>query len=559
MGAVYEAEQADGRVTALKVLNVDLGQLDARERFFREGRSAAAVNHPNTVYVYRAEEIDGVPAICMELVPHGTLEQLVESRGPLPVRQALSFAMDMIEGLAAAHDVGLLHRDVKPSNCFLAEDGTLKVGDFGLSKPSSADDQMRLTQTGVFMGTPVYSSPEQLLGEALDARSDIYAVGLTLYFALTGTLPYASGSMMQVIASVVNGAPAPIMARRPDLPPAVAAVVMKAMARHAAERFQSYDEFRDAVAALRDVEHEPARPAERVRAWAIDAIVTSLLLFGVVQGLEALGVSTNHDPNGPDTLTDCVFLLISLLVIGVPEGLRGASLGKWLLGLRVVGPSGGPPGLARSFARSLLLWTFFGVSDLFAWIFHNEGISAVAGIASRLGLFVTVRSGTGWRTVYDRVTGTRVVKAAPPQMRRRRGSVSAQAPERLDSRERRGPYVIVPERPSPLHCVTGWDSALGREVWIASSTASAPTESRRAVTRPTRARWVGAGGEGEARWNSYGAVGGESLASRLERSVQWTEAQGWIVDLCDELIAAAADGSLAATPPLDALWIGGNG
>src|SRR5690606_12237503 len=140
-------------------------------------------------------------------------------------------------------------------------DGSIKVGDFGLSKPVESIEQHKLTQTGLFLGTPVYSSPEQLLGETLDARSDIYAVGVTLYYLLTGRLPYESGSLMQVMAAVLNGTPAPMDSER--IPPEVQQVVLKALARHAKDRYQNYKEFRAAVAALRTQEFRPATLFER--------------------------------------------------------------------------------------------------------------------------------------------------------------------------------------------------------------------------------------------------------------------------------------------------------
>ena len=219
MGAVYEAEhRSDGRVVALKLLSVDLDKMDARARFLREGLTAAAINHPNTVYIYGTEEIDGTPAISMELVPGGTLDEKVKSRGPLPWAEAVEDILQVIDGLDAALAAGVLHRDVKPSNCFVGANGAVKIGDFGLSKPVEHDEQLRLTQTGVFLGTPVFSSPEQLLGESLDVRSDIYAVGVTFYSLLTGSLPYPSGSMMQVVAAVLNGSPAPLGKHLSDLP-----------------------------------------------------------------------------------------------------------------------------------------------------------------------------------------------------------------------------------------------------------------------------------------------------------------------------------------------------
>ena len=220
MGAAYEAEnRTDGRVVALKLLSVDVDKMDARARFLREGLTAAAINHPNTVYIYGTEEIEGTPAISMELVPGGTLEEKVQTRGSLPWKEAVDDILQVIDGLDAALAAGVLHLDVKPSNCFVGSDGTVKIGDFGLSRPIAGDEQLKLTQTGVFLGTPVFSSPEQLLGESLDVRSDIYAVGVTFYSLLTSALPYPSGSMMQVVAAVLNGSPTPLTQYRNDCRP----------------------------------------------------------------------------------------------------------------------------------------------------------------------------------------------------------------------------------------------------------------------------------------------------------------------------------------------------
>jgi serine/threonine protein kinase len=124
MGAVYEAEhEADGRIVALKLLTVDLDKMDARERFLREGQTAAAINHPNAVYIYGTEEIDGTPAITMELVPGGTLDEKIKERGGLPWSEAIEDILQVIDGLDAAYAAGVLHRDVKPSNCFVGAGG----------------------------------------------------------------------------------------------------------------------------------------------------------------------------------------------------------------------------------------------------------------------------------------------------------------------------------------------------------------------------------------------------------------------------------------------------
>src|SRR5688572_28227971 len=146
MGAVYEAEQtATGRRVALKVLGHSIDSPEMRKRFLREGRLAASVNHPNSVYIYGTEEIEEAPVIAMELVAGGTLKDELKRRGPLPARDAVDAILGVIEGLEAAHRGGVLHRDVKPANCFVAPDGAVKVGDFGLSVSTLATVGSHLT------------------------------------------------------------------------------------------------------------------------------------------------------------------------------------------------------------------------------------------------------------------------------------------------------------------------------------------------------------------------------------------------------------------------------
>ena len=191
MGVVYEAEDLEsGRRVALKVLSHKLDSPEARNRFFREGRLAASINHPNSVYVFGTEEIAGTPVIAMELVSGGTFKDRVREKGPLPIREAVDAVLQMIEGLAAAQRIGILHRDIKPSNCYVGEDGTVKIGDFGLSISTAIRIEPALTATGSFLGTPAFCSPEQLRGDELNARSDMYAVGATLYYLLTGRTPF---------------------------------------------------------------------------------------------------------------------------------------------------------------------------------------------------------------------------------------------------------------------------------------------------------------------------------------------------------------------------------
>src|SRR5436190_3640250 len=186
MGVVYEArEDATGRQVAVKVIAQRLMEnADAVGRFEREARLAASISHPNCVFVFGAHAVGGATAISMELMTGETLDNRVRGAEPIPVETAVQWGMEMLDGLAAAHAVGIVHRDVKPSNCFLTRDGHVKVGDFGLSR--SVDGDLGLTQSGAFLGSPLYASPEQVRGRPLDARTDVYSAGATLYALLAG-------------------------------------------------------------------------------------------------------------------------------------------------------------------------------------------------------------------------------------------------------------------------------------------------------------------------------------------------------------------------------------
>ncbi|MEM8757371.1 MAG: serine/threonine-protein kinase, partial [Planctomycetota bacterium] len=205
MGTVYEAEQrSTGRRLALKMLSQRLDSPEIRRRFLREGRLAARVNHPSSLYVFGSEEIDGVPVITMEIAAGGTLQDALDERGPLGVTDAVDAVLDMIDGLDAALERGVLHRDIKPSNCFVSPCGTVQVGDFGLSVSTLPSADSFVTATGGAMGTPAFASPEQLRGDEVDARSDIYAVGATLFALLTGRAPFEGDNAVQVVANVID-------------------------------------------------------------------------------------------------------------------------------------------------------------------------------------------------------------------------------------------------------------------------------------------------------------------------------------------------------------------
>src|SRR5215471_9765041 len=210
MGQVYEAEETDsGRRVAVKILSRGIGDEEERERFLQEGRLAASLSHPNTVYVFGTTEVQGFLVIAMELAPSGTLKDLVQPGQPMTQAAAVDAMLQVVAGLDAAASIGILHRDVKPSNCFVAADGRVLVGDFGLSIAVAAHGS---GDRGTILGTPGFASPEQLRGEALDVRSDIYSVGATLFYLLAGRPPFDDQSTTGLLDKIRSQEPPSIAA-----------------------------------------------------------------------------------------------------------------------------------------------------------------------------------------------------------------------------------------------------------------------------------------------------------------------------------------------------------
>jgi len=208
MGMVYEAEEIEtGRRVALKVLSAERRRDVDRERFQHEGRLAASLNHPHCVFIFGAWEIDGELVIAMELMRH-TLAAWPKRHEPLAATAAVDAILDVIAGLDAAAHAGILHRDVKPSNCFVDDDGRVKIGDLGISISAHVGTDSSQRSSGMrVVGTPAYASPEQLRGQTLDARSDIYGVGATLYELVTGHVPFEREDLMALLMAVANEPP----------------------------------------------------------------------------------------------------------------------------------------------------------------------------------------------------------------------------------------------------------------------------------------------------------------------------------------------------------------
>ena len=338
MGVVYEAEQVEsGRRVALKMLSTQLGAPEVRGRFFREGRLAAGVSHPNSVYVFGTEEIEGLPVITMEVVGGGTLQDRLDRVGRLSVTEAVDAMLDLIDGLEAALSKDVLHRDIKPSNCFIGPDGKVKIGDFGLSVSTITTVDTFATATGVALGTPAFAAPEQLRGDPLDRRADIYSIGATLHNLLTGTPPFRGNNAVQIVAAVLDETPASIGAVRPDVTPEIDAVVSRCLAKRPADRFPDYASLRAALLPFSSRRPDPvaATRMRRILAGTIDLT----LAWTLPRTLLAASVGALSFAELWWTRWQWPFFGVACLgyltYFAGFEGRGEASPGKWLLGLSV--------------------------------------------------------------------------------------------------------------------------------------------------------------------------------------------------------------------------------
>jgi serine/threonine-protein kinase len=245
MGEVYLArDQVLDREVALKVLRRQYaGDSEFAERFKREAMNAAALSHPNIVQVYdRGETEDGAAYIAMEYLPGGTLKERITHEGSLKPTVAASIGSQVAEALDAAHARGVIHRDIKPQNILLTAKGEAKVGDFGIARAASA---VTISQTGSVMGTASYMSPEQALGEPATPKSDLYSLGVVLYEAITGKLPYTADNPIAVSMKHVNEPLRPPKEVNPEIPESMNALVVKLLAKNPQDRYADAEELAD--------------------------------------------------------------------------------------------------------------------------------------------------------------------------------------------------------------------------------------------------------------------------------------------------------------------------
>ena len=258
MGVVYKAEDTKlKRLVALKFLRADVLEDDEhKERFLREAQAAASLIHPNVCVIHEIDESEGCPFIVMELVEGQTVKSKIKER-PLKLGEALDIAIQTTQGLQAAHEKNVVHRDIKSANLMVTPQGQVKIMDFGLARLS---DRTQLTKEHSRLGTPAYMSPEQVRGEKVDRRSDIWSLGVVIYEMAAGRMPFAGEVEAAVTYSILNADPEPLTALRTDVPVPLDRIVEKALAKRADERYQHVEELLVDLRGLRK-QSQPVGPS----------------------------------------------------------------------------------------------------------------------------------------------------------------------------------------------------------------------------------------------------------------------------------------------------------
>src|SRR5437763_3728157 len=245
MGTVYKAiDETLDREVAIKILNPDLMDAETVRRFRHEAVTLAKLNHPRIAHVYELTRDGDSILMVMEYIRGETFEKLSTRSGPMPLDRAIVLCSQVLEALHHAHSVGVVHRDLKPANLMLATNGIVKVMDFGIARVVGTE---HMTNDGFMMGTPAYMAPEQVRGQEVDARTDVYAMAVVLYRLVTAQLPFKADTAVAMIQSQLNDPPTPSRRYRADLPEWLDKVLTCALAKSPADRYQTADQLREAL------------------------------------------------------------------------------------------------------------------------------------------------------------------------------------------------------------------------------------------------------------------------------------------------------------------------
>jgi len=317
MAQVYLAEQLSlSRLIALKVLKPELAKDPSYiSRFKNEARAAAALVHANIVQIFEVGECEGFQYIAQEYVSGMNLSQYLRRHGAVSPLMAVNVMTQIASALKKAKALGVVHRDIKPENIMLSTEGEVKVADFGLARLTTANQRTDLTQIGITMGTPLYMSPEQIEGGAVDHRADLYSFGVTCYHMLTGQAPFRGENPISVAIQHAKEQALPIADQRPDIPPVLIAVVEKLMEKKANDRFQDAGQVLEALREV-EVDTSPANWQDLLRhlqqsgSYSVDIGSLSQTQSMATRRLETL----MHGPRPGETLRNWTIAALALLV-----------------------------------------------------------------------------------------------------------------------------------------------------------------------------------------------------------------------------------------------------
>lgn len=545
MGRVFKARDPNGRPIAIKLLSPKwTTSPEALVRFKQEGYIASQINHPHCVFVHRVDEERGVPYIAMELMTGQTLKDLVAQRGPLPYKEAVRLILQCIDGLIEAHAQGMIHRDIKPANCYLDEHGNVKIGDFGLAR--SLVDDSNLTRTGAFLGTPLYASPEQVLGQPIDVRSDIYSLSATLYCLLAGKAPFESPNAAQVIAKIASSDPPPFRELGIDVPRGLETIVMKGLARDQSKRFDTFQRMRLALLPIVAPDEEISPIPRRILAQFIDSTVLSFLMAGVVISV----VGSQHVVGINPLLPNLMGWVISFLYFWGLEAAFGVTLGKRLTRLKVVDvETGNRQSLGRLGIRTLVFLTLTNSLETLYYLTMRGGLApGIAPLVSWSSAIIGYLAmlATWWRTGNRQLlhewlscTVTRISKPTrslvPVQLSQPNWALPC-LPWNASSNEVElsrgglnhvGRFQIRGRLPTidGTCWLVGQDAALKRDVWIhlRPQGATPLSDERKKCGRRTRMRIIDSGVLDQQSWDAYLAPDGVPLSVFVEtgQTIPW--------------------------------------
>ena len=274
------------RKVAIKVMHHDLAELVGVERFLQEIETTAKLQHPHILPLFDSGSVDGTVFYVMPYVEGESLRSRLKRETHLPIADALRITREVATGLAYAHRHGVVHRDIKPDNV-LFQDGQAVLADFGISLPAKGDDRprARLTEVGVSLGTPSYMSPEQVTGQEVDRRSDIYSLGSVAYEMLAGQPPFTGSSVQTVLGKLISEEPRPVIEHRKSVPPHISAAILKALEKLPADRWQTAAEFAEALTGHGRIDVKPASQSTRtVIPWAVAAVLALALGWVALRG-----------------------------------------------------------------------------------------------------------------------------------------------------------------------------------------------------------------------------------------------------------------------------------